>query len=95
MEGLEEVEKEGIFRQTLLEEARKEAGVIDNAFDGVESRPVEAVPNKVVEKADEVVEKVKETVVESPVEALGVEKKKFFVKRPQQDTRLSLGRGGC
>ena len=55
-----------IFRQTHLEEARKGAGVIDNAFDGVE--------------VDEVVEKVEETVVESLVEALEVEKKKFFVK---------------
>ena len=39
---------------------------MDNAFDRVE--------------VDEVVEKVEETVVESLVEALEVEKKKFFVK---------------
>ena len=54
--------------------------------------PIEAVPDKAVEEVDEVVEKIEETVVELLVEALEVEE--IFRQRPQQDTRLSLGRGG-
>ena len=54
----------------------------------VESRPVEAI----LDKVDEVVEIVEETVVELLVEALEV--KEIFRQRPQQDTRLSLGQGG-
>ena len=58
VEGVEEsvVESRPEEEKALLEEARKEAGVIDKVVEKVEepaaeSRPVEAVPDKVVEKS--------------------------------------------
>ena len=74
--------------KALLEEARKEAGVLDKVVEKVEEpvveSPVEVVPDKAVEKVeevadkvDEVVEKVEETVVELLVEALEVERRNF------------------
>ena len=61
-----------------------------------EAEKVEAVTDKAAEEVDEVVEKIEETVVKFLVEAPEVEEVEGPVieSKPQQDTRLSLGRGG-
>ena len=76
-----EVEKEEIFRQKAEEVADKVEETV------VESRPVEAVPDKVVEKAEEVVDKVEEPAVDA--KAVEVVDK---VEEPGVDAKVVEGR---